>query len=153
MKRNDPSTADTVAAMVRVLSGHPTVATPGDLTITAVVAEAQVKRHLLTHKHTALKELFYQLRDTCSNPLIVRAEKVNGEHAELTKKLAEARNEARDWKTTAQTFARAIHVLTIENAELKKIARQHRCDPFGSHSPSAVDGLWLINGGSDLGNC
>jgi len=78
MKRNDPSTADTVtdilAAMVRVLSGHPTVATPGDLTITAVVAEAQVKRHLLTHKHTALKELFYQLRDTCSNPLIVRAE-------------------------------------------------------------------------------
>jgi hypothetical protein len=41
----------------------------------------------------------------------VRAEKVNGEHAELTKKLAEARNEARDWKTTAQTFARAIHVL------------------------------------------
>jgi len=127
MKRNDPSTADTVtdilAAMVRVLSGHPTVATPGDLTITAVVAEALVKRHLLTHKHTALKELFYQLRDTCSNPLIVRAEKVNGEHAELTKKLAEARNEARDWKTTAQTFARAIHVLTIENAELKKIAR------------------------------
>ncbi|MDT5318092.1 MAG: hypothetical protein QOD88_614 [Mycobacterium sp.] len=127
MKRNDPSTADTVtdilAAMVRVLSGHPPVATPGDLTITAVVAEAQVKRHLLTHKHTALKELFYQLRDTCSNPLIVRAEKVNGEHAELTKKLAEARNEARDWKATAQTFARAIHVLTIENAELKKIAR------------------------------
>ena len=85
MKRNDPSTADTVtnilAAMVRVLSGHPTVATPGDLTITAVVAEAQVKRHLLTHKHTALKELFYQLRDTCSNPLIVRAEKVNGLNA------------------------------------------------------------------------
>jgi hypothetical protein len=53
----------------------------------------------------------------------VRAEKANGEHAELTKKLAEARNESRDWKATAQTFARAIHVLTIENAELKKSAR------------------------------
>jgi hypothetical protein len=127
MNRNDPSTADTVtdilAAMVRVLSGHPTVATPGDLTITALVAEAQVKRHLLTHKHTALKDLFYQLRDTCNNPLIARAEKATAEHTELTSKLAQARNESRDWKATAQTFARAIHVLTIENAELKKSAR------------------------------
>jgi hypothetical protein len=127
MKRNDPSIGDTVtdilAAMVRVLSGHPTVATPGDLTITAVVTEARVKRHLLTHKHTALKDLFYQLRDTCNNPLIARAEKVTGEHAELKNKLAAARRETRDWKATAHTFARAIHVLSIENAELKKAAR------------------------------
>lgn len=127
LKRNDPTAGgpvtDILAAMVRVLSGQPTIPTPGDLTITAVVAEAQVKRHLLTHKHTALKELFYQLRDTCNNPLIARAEMVTAGHAELKKKLAEARNEARDWKATAQTFARAIHVLTIENAELKKTKR------------------------------
>lgn len=127
MTRTDSTAGDTVidilAAMVRVLSGHPTVAAPGDLTITAVVAEAHIKRHLLTHKHTELKDLFYQLRDTCNNPLIARAEKVAAEHVELKNQLAEARDEARNWKATAQTFARAIHVLTIENAELKKTAR------------------------------
>lgn len=127
MTRSDPTGDDSVtnilAAMVRVLAGHPTIATPGDLTITAVVAEAQVKRHLLTHKHTALKDLFYQLRDTGNNPLIARAEKATAEHAELKNKLAQARQEARDWKATAQTFARAIHVLTIENAQLKTTKR------------------------------
>jgi hypothetical protein len=127
MKRNEPTAGDTtteiLAAMVRVLSGNPTVATPGDLTVTAVVAEAQVKRHLLTHKHTELKDLFYQLRDSCNNPVLAQAEKVTAEHAELKNKLTEARKEAHDWRTTAQTFARAIHVLTIEIAELKKTTR------------------------------
>ncbi|WP_082981535.1 hypothetical protein [Mycolicibacterium mucogenicum] len=123
MKPTDPTADDTVttilAAMVRVLAGHPTIATPGDITITAVVAEAQVKRHLLTHKHTELKDLFYHLRDACNNPLIARAEKATAEHADLKKKLADARHDAREWKATAHVFARAIHALTIENAELK----------------------------------
>lgn len=139
MTSTDPTVGDAVtdilAAMVRVLSGHPTVATPGDLTITAVVAEAQIKRHLLTHKHTELKDLFYQLRDTCNNPLIARAEKVTAEHAELKNKLAEARDETRGWKATAQTFARAIHVLTIENAELKK---SRGPTPLRSEGPSDI---------------
>ncbi|MGW9181584.1 hypothetical protein [Agromyces sp. NPDC055658] len=124
MNRNEqPADVDTVteilAAMVRVLSGHPTLATPGDLTITAVVTEARVKRHLLTHKHTDLKELFYQLRDTCNNPIVARAEKATAQHEDLKKKLSDAREDAQNWKTTAHTFARAIHVLTIENTELK----------------------------------
>jgi hypothetical protein len=55
--------------------------------------------------------------------MIVRAEKATAEHADLKNKLAEARNESHDWKATAQTFARTIHVLTIENAELRKTAR------------------------------
>ena len=40
------------------------------------------------------------------------------EVSELKEKLAEAREDARKWKLTAHTFARAINVLTIENTQL-----------------------------------
>ena len=57
---SDDTTANIMAAMMRVLSGQPKLAKPGDLTITAVATEAQLKRHYLTHKHTDLKDLFYR---------------------------------------------------------------------------------------------
>lgn len=126
MKRNESTTSDItteiLAAMVRVLSGHPTIATPGDLTITGVAAEAQVKRHLLTHKHTELKDLFYRLRDTRNNPVLAQIEKSTAKHAELNAKLTQARQDAQKWKATAHTFARAIHVLKIDNENLKREA-------------------------------
>lgn len=109
-----------LAAMVRVLSGRPTVATPGDLTITAVALEAQLKRHHLTHKHTDLKDLFYQLRDNHANPVIQQAADAVAEVAELKKKLARAQDDTRKWKSTAHTFARAINVLTLENDRLRE---------------------------------
>jgi hypothetical protein len=109
-----------LAAMVRVLSGRPTVATPGDLTITAVALEAQLKRHHLTHKHTDVKDLFYQLRDNHANPVIQQAADAAAEVAELKKKLARAQDDTRKWRSTAHTFARAINVLTLENDRLRE---------------------------------
>lgn len=107
-----------LAAMVKVLSGRPILATPGDLTITAVAVEAQLKRHHLTHKHTDLKDLFYQLRDHHANPMTQQAAAATAEIKQLKKKLAEAHDDTRKWKTTAHTFARAINVLTLENHRL-----------------------------------
>jgi DNA invertase Pin-like site-specific DNA recombinase len=107
-----------MAAMMRVLSGQPKLAEPGDLTITAVATEAQLKRHHLTHKHTDLKDLFYRLRDQHGNPASEHKAATAAEAADLKSKLAEAREDARKWKSTAQTFARAINVLTIENKQL-----------------------------------
>lgn len=111
-----------LAAMVRVLAGRPSTAAPGDMTITAVAVEADVKRHFLTHKHTELKDLFYDLRDNANNPVVAQQALAQAKRNELEDKLSEARDEIRKWKSTANTFARAIHALTIENDALKNPA-------------------------------
>lgn len=114
------ATPTILAAMVRVLSGQPTIARAGDLTITAVAAEAQLKRHYLTHKHTDLKELFYRLRDYHNNPVRERTSQLTVEVQELKDKLSQAREDVAAWKATAHTFARAINVLTLENEQLQE---------------------------------
>lgn len=116
----DDVPARLLAAMVRVLSGQPRIAARGELTITAVAAEAQLKRHYLTHRHVDLKELFYELRDYHSNPVREHTSVLEAEVSELKKKLSEAREDVSKWKTTAHTFARAINVLTLENDRLKQ---------------------------------
>jgi hypothetical protein len=45
------------AAMDRLLNGTP-LRSDGKLTIVSLAAEASVKRHVLTHRHTDLKDLF-----------------------------------------------------------------------------------------------
>lgn len=46
------------AAMTRLLEGTP-ARSDGALTGVALAAEAEVKRHVLTHRHTDLKDEFY----------------------------------------------------------------------------------------------
>ena len=116
----DDAPSRLLAAMVRVLSGRPAIAAPGDLTITAVAVEARLKRHHLTHKHTDLKDLFYQLRDNHLNPVSEQQALAAAELDELKAKLAEAREDTRKWKATAHHFARTINVLTLENSQLKQ---------------------------------
>ncbi|RIR15176.1 hypothetical protein [Mycobacteroides abscessus] len=106
-----------LAAMVRVLSGQPTTATPGDLTITAVAIESGLKRHHLTHKHVDLKDLFYQLRDHHQNPVKHDADQLRTEIDDLKRRLTEANAQRRKWKATAEAYARAIHLLTVENSQ------------------------------------
>lgn len=118
--QRDHVVTDLLAAMVRVLSGRPTRAEPDDLTITAVAVESGLKRHYLTHKHTELKELFYQLRDQHDNPVKHDAAELKSQIEDLNRRLSDANAERRKWKSTAETFARAIQVLTLENDQLKR---------------------------------
>jgi hypothetical protein len=46
------------AAIDRLLAGTP-LRSNGDLTVVSLAQEAGVKRHVLTHKHTDLKDEFY----------------------------------------------------------------------------------------------
>jgi hypothetical protein len=46
------------AAMDRLMTGQP-LRTTGALTIVGLAHEADVKRHVLTHRHTDLKDEFY----------------------------------------------------------------------------------------------
>ncbi|OMC07407.1 hypothetical protein A5735_02705 [Mycolicibacter heraklionensis] len=136
-----------LAAMVRVLSGRPVIATPGDLTITAVAIESELKRHHLTHKHVDLKDLFYQLRDHHQNPVKHDADQLRTEIEDLKRRLTEANAQRRKWKATAEAYARAIHLLTVENSKhssaitrLRAVDTTHpTITPYASKEE---EGLW-----------
>jgi hypothetical protein len=54
----DPTRDHIRAATDRLLAGTP-LRSDGALTVVSLAAEAGIKRHLLTHRHTDLKEDFY----------------------------------------------------------------------------------------------
>ncbi|MDK9498683.1 hypothetical protein QEZ40_003876 [Streptomyces katrae] len=105
-------------AMIRLMAGVP-LHSDGQLTVKSLAAEAQVKRHKLTHKHTGLKDLFYGLvRSQDHRPQITqRLEEGNGQ---LREQIASLRQERRELKNHLATFARVIHVLEVENAQLRQ---------------------------------
>ncbi|GLP76361.1 hypothetical protein TUM20983_34710 [Mycobacterium antarcticum] len=140
--RPEDVVAQLLAAMVRILSGRPTKAEAGDLTITAVAVESGLKRHYLTHKHPELKDLFYQLRDHHDNPVKHDAAELKSEVDDLKRRLGDANAQRRKWKQTTDTFARAIHVLTLENSQLRQRLDP---DPLTSRPPSRSHGTGTLH--------
>lgn len=105
-------------AMVRLLIGVP-LRSNGQLTIKSLAEEAGLRRNKLTHKHTGLKDLFYGLvRSQDHRPKIV--DQLHDDNAELRRKLAELRTEHTHAKEQLARFARVIHVLEVENAQLRE---------------------------------
>ncbi|RKS70671.1 hypothetical protein BZB76_5146 [Actinomadura pelletieri DSM 43383] len=111
------------AAMHRLLAGKP-LRSSGELTIVALAAEAGLKRNKLTHKHVDLKDLFNAERRARLG--IPDSElKLHEQIDRLKAKVAALRTERDDYRTASETFARAIHVLTVENDNLRKEIRKH----------------------------
>jgi predicted RNase H-like nuclease (RuvC/YqgF family) len=105
-------------AMVRLLAGTP-LRSDGQLTIKSHAAEAGLKRNKLTHKHTGMKDLFYALaKAQDSRPVI--AEKLQQENDELKKKVRDLQDERRKLREAAKQFARVVHVLEVENQQLRE---------------------------------
>jgi chromosome segregation ATPase len=111
------------AAMDRLLAGEP-LHSDGKLTVVSLTVEAGVKRHVLTHKHTDLKDRFYaRVRAQDSVPASETA--LRGEIADLRRKLEDLRCERHEYKQAADALARALNVLTEENDALRcQITRQ-----------------------------
>lgn len=104
--------------MDRLLDGIP-LRSDGKLTIVALAAEAGVKRHALTHKHTDLKDRFYaRIKAQQSVPASEIA--LREQNADLRRKLDDMRAERDEYKQAADALARALNVLTIENDELRR---------------------------------
>ena len=104
-------------AMVRLLAGVP-LRSDGMLTIKSLAEEAGLRRNKLTHKHTGLKDLFYALvRSQDHRPKI--ADSLQAGNDRLRQKLAHLRAEHTRLKDQVATFARVIHVLEVENAQLR----------------------------------
>ena len=105
------------AAIDRLLEGIP-LRSDGSLTVVALGAEAGVKRHVLTHKHTDLKDRFYaRIKAQQSVPASEIA--LREQNASLRRKLDDMRTERDEYKRAADALARALNVLTAENDKLR----------------------------------
>jgi hypothetical protein len=105
-------------AMVRLLAGVP-LRSDGQLTIKSLAEEAGLRRNKLTHKHTGLKDLFYALvRSQDHRPKI--ADQLQADNDLLRHKLAGLRAEYTQLKEQLARFARVIHVLEVQNAQLRE---------------------------------
>lgn len=106
------------AAMQRLLAGRP-LRSSGDLTIVALADEAGLRRNKLTHKHTDFKDLFYA-EVKARNGIPASETKLRERITALEARIASLRQERDDYRAAAETFARAVHVLTVENDTLRK---------------------------------
>ncbi|MEV7779376.1 hypothetical protein [Kitasatospora sp. NPDC088351] len=105
------------AAMDRLLAGTP-LRSDGALTVVALAVEADVKRHVLTHRHTDLKDEFYaKVKATGNVPENER--KLREELKQTKERLAEAIKENKRLQTEVDMFARVVNVLEVENDHLR----------------------------------
>jgi hypothetical protein len=105
-------------AMDRLIAGT-AVHSDGKLTIKSLAEEAQVKRWVLTHRHTDLQDEFRaRIADTTGNhpPAL---QKLHDAHAEATEKIQELRAELAGLKATLRQYERVVQVLALENHQLK----------------------------------
>ena len=104
------------AAMQRLLDGTP-LHSNGALTVVALAAEAGVKRHVLTHRHTDLKDEFYA-HVRAQGQVPTSETKLREELAQTRRKLSEALEDNRNLTGTVERLARVVNVLTVENTQL-----------------------------------
>jgi chromosome segregation ATPase len=112
------------AAMDRLLNGTP-LRSDGKLTIVSLAAEAAVKRHVLTHRHTDLKDLF-NARVKAQHSVPASETALREQNTELRRKLDDMRAERDEYKQATDALARALNVLTAENDELRRRASRPR---------------------------
>lgn len=99
-------------AMNRLLDGSPLYST-GKLTVKSLAEEAQVKRWLLTHRHTDLQDEFRaKVAQHGRVPQAVQALRaVNGDLEERAAKLA---RELRTERETVKRLERVVNALTLQ---------------------------------------
>jgi hypothetical protein len=106
------------AAMGRLLAGTP-IRSSGTLTVLTLAAEAGLKRNKLTHKHTDLRDWFRG--EVARLNGVTEREVCLHDELELTRQqLAEAKTDRDNYRAASEVFARAMHVLTVENEALRK---------------------------------
>jgi chromosome segregation ATPase len=106
------------AAMQRLLAGKP-LRSSGELTIVALAEEAGLRRNKLTHKHTDLKDLFYAEVEA-HNGIPANEIKLREQVTALKTRIESLRQERDDYRAAAETFARVINALTVENDTIRK---------------------------------
>ena len=93
--------------------------------ITALAQEAQVPRNALTQRHTDLKNKFYEQVKARGATLDVEV-RLRAEIAKLKKTIANKNEKLAQLEADVPALVRAVHVLTMENQELREqLAQPH----------------------------
>ncbi|WHM36279.1 hypothetical protein [Streptomyces sp. BPTC-684] len=108
-------------AMVRLFVGAP-LRSDGQLTVKSLAEEAGLRRNKLTHKHTGLKDLFYALAKAQQAPPQPFTDKEREASDKQKKDLTRVRAERDSLRAKTQQMARVIHVLEVENHQLRQSA-------------------------------
>lgn len=106
------------AAMGRLIAGTP-IRSSGTLTVLTLAVEADLKRNKLTHKHTDLRDRF-RAEVARLDGVTEREVRLRDELELARQQLAEAKADRDNYRATSEVFARAMHVLTVENEALRK---------------------------------
>jgi hypothetical protein len=122
-------------AMNRLVDGTP-LRSDGKLTVVSLAVEAGVKRHVLTHKYTDLRDRFYA-RVKAHNGITANQAALHEQNNELRRTLDHMRAERDEYKQAADALARALNVLTIENDTLRRQV-SHRRERSGPAPLTAV---------------
>jgi chromosome segregation ATPase len=104
------------AAMDRLLNGTP-LRSDGALTIVSLATEAGIQRHILTHRHTDLKEEFYA-RVRAQNRIPESEKQLRDKLEAAQRRLADLNQRSRQQQQTIESLARIVNVLTVENEQL-----------------------------------
>jgi septal ring factor EnvC (AmiA/AmiB activator) len=105
------------AAIDRLLAGTP-LRSNESLTVVALADEANVKRHLLTHRHTDLKDEFYA-RVRARGHVPDNERKLREDLSKATGRIKELVAEISKLQGENDAFARIINVLELENHQLR----------------------------------
>jgi hypothetical protein len=107
-------------AMGRLIEGSP-LYSDGKLTIKSLAEEARVKRWVLTHRHIDLQDEFRaRLASASTEPPILQA--LRDENVDAKKRVKELTADVTALTATIHQLERIIHVLAIENEELRSSA-------------------------------
>ena len=107
-------------AMARLLDGDP-IRSDGKLTVKSLAAEAGLKRWYLTHKHTDLRDEFYD-KVRVQGTIPAAMTRLYEEIATLKEAHKRDRAALRAAIVEKEIYARETQVLALENAKLRKQA-------------------------------
>ena len=125
-------------AMDRLFAGK-ALYSDGKLTVKSLAVEARVKRWVLTHKHTDLKDEFYaRIAAQGSMPDAIRV--LHEQISDLKKDRKQDRADLREAVATTKHFARVVQVLTLENAQLEELLSGEAPRVTRMHGVSGADG-------------
>ena len=133
--------------MTRLLDGDP-IRSDGKLTVKSLAAEAGLKRWYLTHRHTDLRDEFYdRVRAQGTTPAAMTT--LHEEIAALKEAHKQDRTALRDAIAQKEVHARETQVLALENAQLKEQANLRSPVRPNRHVPDRPSGLAPVRPISD----
>ncbi|SQI28570.1 hypothetical protein [Rhodococcus coprophilus] len=115
-------------AMDRLVAGEP-LYSDGKLTIKSLAEEAQIKRWLLTHRHTDLQAEFRaRIANTDAPPALVA---LRDERDDAQRRIDELTADVTALQETVHQLERIIQVLALENDQLREGQHSGRVVPIG----------------------